>query len=477
MNTVWKPLLRSVAALSGLALALSASAETYLGLYLQGAKLGYSSYRQIPDVVDGKPGNRSESKTIMNVGLLGSALAVEIESTTWTDSAGKPRRMVYRQSSAGRTQTVQALFRNGKIECEVDNAGQKSRKSLPIPAGETVTDDPLNFLLLNAKPGSKSKVLVLDPTTVTLVSNEVVLKGPATTSVKGESHSATLVEVRDPRATMKVFFSAQGDLVKVDGPMGIEMIPESREEAMAKPDAYKPTPDLAFSTSLKTDRPIPNPSKATFLDMLVVGPDLSRVKSDDHQTVAREGEGWRVKVHPPRADASLGATVAEAGRLASAWTKPGLHVPSDSPRFRKLAAEIVGPRKRVMEIARAVQDHVYGLMKPNAGIGVLRDANDVLDTKEGVCRDYAILTATILRAAGVPTRVASGLVNWDGDFFYHAWVEVFNGKQWIGVDSTTPSPQISATHVKLASGSVEDAFTFPFLEKARLEIREVRPTR
>jgi transglutaminase-like putative cysteine protease len=276
---------------------------------------------------------------------------------------------------------------------------------------------------------------------------------------------------------MKVYFSAKGDLLKVDGPMGIEMIPESREEAMAKPDAYKPTPDLAFSTSLKTDRPIPNPSKTTYLDLLVVGPDLSRVKSDDHQTVTREGEGWRVKVHPPRSDASPGATVAEAARLASAWTKPGLHIPNDSPRFRSLAARIVGPRKRVMEIARAVQDYVYGLMKPNAGIGVLRDANDVLDTKEGVCRDYAILTATILRAAGVPTRVASGLVNWDGDFFYHAWVEVFNGKQWIGVDSTTPSPQISATHVKLASGSVEDAFTFPFLERARLEIREVRPSR
>ena len=121
-----------------------------------------------------------------------------------------------------------------------------------------------------------------------------------------------------------------------------------------------------------------------------------------------------------------------------------------------------------------MQDWVYAGMTPNAGIGVLRDAGEVLRTKEGVCRDYAVLTAAVLRAAGVPTRLASGLVSWDGTFYYHAWCEVWDGANWVGVDSTTPDHQLAANHVKLADGSVESAFAFTFLDRAKVEVLGTR---
>ncbi|HWD40481.1 MAG TPA: transglutaminase domain-containing protein, partial [Fimbriimonas sp.] len=82
----------------------------------------------------------------------------------------------------------------------------------------------------------------------------------------------------------------------------------------------------------------------------------------------------------------------------------------------------------------------------------------------------AILTGTLLKSAGLPTRLASGLVNWDGTFYYHAWDEVWNGRHWIGIDSTTPEHQISAAHVKLASGTVAQAFTFAVLDNVDIQI-------
>ena len=113
-------------------------------------------------------------------------------------------------------------------------------------------------------------------------------------------------------------------------------------------------------------------------------------------------------------------------------------------------------------------------MSPNAGIGVLRDASEVLKTKEGVCRDYAILTATILRAANIPARLASGLVYAQEAFYYHAWTEYWDGKRWIGLDSTRPSGKVTAGHVKLAHGSVEEAFLFTFLDKARIQVLNLK---
>jgi hypothetical protein len=79
-----------------------------------------------------------------------------------------------------------------------------------------------------------------------------------------------------------------------------------------------------------------------------------------------------------------------------------------------------------------------------------------------------------MRSAGIPARLASGLVNWDGNFYYHAWVEIWDGSRWLGMDSTTPEPQISAAHVKLSDGNVEQAFTFTFLDKVKIEVMEAR---
>jgi len=128
----------------------------------------------------------------------------------------------------------------------------------------------------------------------------------------------------------------------------------------------------------------------------------------------------------------------------------------------------------VIPAALAIKSYVNQTMRPNAGIGVLRDAGEILRTKEGVCRDYAILTVTLMRAARIPARLVSGVVNWQGVFYYHAWAEIWDGAKWIGIDSTVPEPQISAAHVKLAEGNVEGAFAFALLDKVKIEVLDAR---
>jgi len=279
-----------------------------------------------------------------------------------------------------------------------------------------------------------------------------------------------LIEVIDPRTTMKVFVSTKGDLVRVEGPMGIEMLPESKTLALAKPIKYSPTVDLAINTSLKTDKPIEDPSHLTELKLRITGTDLSQIPSDASQSVQKQTDGWLIDVHPTKLDASQGQTISEAKKEMPKWLLPTLDIPADSAKFRELSRKIIGPRLQVKEAALAIKQYDYNLMQPNAGIGVLRDATEILKTKEGVCRDYAILTTTLLRSAGIPARVVAGLVNWDGTFYYHAWSEAWDGNRWIGIDSTTDDQQLSAGHIKLADGNVEDAFTFTFLEKAHIEV-------
>lgn len=457
------------AALFALALLMPPAEESYLGLYLQGQKIGYVASKIGPGKLDGLSVSRSDSKTVMDMGLLGTPLRMVIDSSTWSIK-GRPVRMTFRQESAGRVQTMDARFVGTKVRIALDNSGAKSQRVLPLPKGPIV-DDPITLVQSSGVKGTKA-FWVLDPTTASFIENSVRIVGPSVAVINGKNVPATLAEIVDPRATTKIYVDAKGGFVKAEAPMGIEMIPESKALAMKTTPGYTPNVDIAANTALKPTPPIENPGSLTELKLKFTGPDLSRLPTDEHQTVKREDGAWTVDVHPPKRD--KGVSIYAARQMKPQWAKPGLNIPSDKPQFQNLARQVVGSRKTVVEAADAVQNWVYAQMTPNAGIGVLRDAGEVLKTKEGVCRDYAVLTAAVLRAAGVPTRLASGLVSWDGTFYYHAWCEVWDGARWIGVDSTTADKQLAANHVKLSDGDVEKAFTFTFLDRAKVEVLGTR---
>lgn len=453
------------------------SEETYLGLYLQGNKIGYSSYSVSDDTLDGQPVKRNDSKTVFNAGLLGAQMQMQIDTVSYTDAKGVPLKMRFVTTSAGRTQTLDATFKGRQILVDLDNSGEKSTKTLEIPADGSVVDDPLTPILnSHAAVGAKKSFYILDPTTATLVKNEIVLRGPAKANVKGKQVSATKVEIIDPRASTIVYITSKGDIVKAEGPMGIEMIPESKEIALSDggSSGYKPSTDLAVVTSIKTDKPIQDPANLGFLKIRLSGKDLTKIPNDQHQTSKGSGKSWILTIHPPKLSASAGVTIAQAAASQPKWTKPSMLISSGKPEFATLAKSIVGGETNVKKAALKIKSYVQKNMTPNAGIGVLRDATEIVKTKEGVCRDYAVLTATLMRAAGIPAKLASGLVNWDGNFYYHAWVEIWDGKRWLGIDSTTPDEQISAAHVKLSDGNVEEAFTFTFLDKVKVEVLEAR---
>lgn len=52
----------------------------------------------------------------------------------------------------------------------------------------------------------------------------------------------------------------------------------------------------------------------------------------------------------------------------------------------------------------------------------------------GVCQDMAHLLLAVLREAKIPARYVVGLIPGEGET--HAWVEVYDGKHFIGVDPT-----------------------------------------
>ncbi|MEQ1934313.1 MAG: transglutaminase-like domain-containing protein [Fimbriimonadaceae bacterium] len=449
---------------------LGLASTEYLGIFMNSQKIGYSSSLTVPDVSYGAE-VRADSYSVMNMALLGTDMKIEIWTKSWSSNQ-KPKRIESKMSSAGRTQIVIADFKGNVIELQIDNAGSPSKKTLALPKDGDIVDDAINMVWAEgAAVGSKRAFYVLDPMTASLVKNEIKLLGNKSITINGKSITANAVEMSEPRSTMTAYFSSKGDLIKLDGPMGIEMIPMTAEDAMADAPKSTGSTDIGFSNAIRPSKSLGIVEDLTGLTLKVTGKDLSRLPSDHRQSVTKSGPAWLIKLSPEKANKKT--TIAAASKAQPKWTKPGLNVPSDDPSMVRLARSIIGKEQTVAGASERVRQYVMKIMVPNAGIGIIRDAREVLKTKEGVCRDYAILTATLMRAVSIPSRVASGLVYQDGQYYYHAWVEAWDGKQWVGVDSTRPG-SVGMGHKKLAQGSVEDAFTFPFLGNVTMEVVDAK---
>lgn len=66
------------------------------------------------------------------------------------------------------------------------------------------------------------------------------------------------------------------------------------------------------------------------------------------------------------------------------------------------------------------------------------DPDDTWQRKTGVCYDFAVLYAAMLRAEGIPARLVKGFVLKPGAtaYVYHAWNEVWDGAAWQIYDAT-----------------------------------------
>jgi transglutaminase-like putative cysteine protease len=133
---------------------------------------------------------------------------------------------------------------------------------------------------------------------------------------------------------------------------------------------------------------------------------------------------------------------------------------ADHPAIVRLAREVAGdvPGRyaatvRLAEYVNRRLEKAYGASKDRA--------SDVLAAGRGDCTEHSVLLVALARALGIPARGVHGLVYAryeDGQdaLYWHAWVEVQSGGEWIAVDPTFGQPVADATHLTLGVGTKID---------------------
>lgn len=451
--------------------------ESWMGTFIGEKKVGWMSIDVQKAEYQGIQGYKVTSVVNNHLTVLGADMTQVVDTTVYTDSKFFPLEESFSMTSGGKTTSVVGKFTKSSIECEVSAGGGVSKKSIPIPEGSPIIADPL-FTTTDSFPamGTQIDLRYFNPLTLSLDEVKITVGQRETIKVDGKDYETILLKNSTPMGDMDVWQEADGTVVKVKGMMGISMVRMSKSAAVADIDGGK-ADDFAVLTSAKCDKVIDNPREVKSLKAILVGIDSSMLISDSRQkakAVAGKPGSAAFAIETGRFDRAKSVKLPVTGEELHEYLAPTPYVDSDNLQIRDQAREIVGDEKNAYSACSKIRAWVYGNLRVKSDIGITRSGSDVLKSKVGVCRDYAILFASLARAAGIPSKVVSGLIYTDGAFYYHAWVECYVGK-WIPFDATLPSDFVDATHVKLAEGDATTMFSLAkVIGSLRVELQETK---
>lgn len=127
-------------------------------------------------------------------------------------------------------------------------------------------------------------------------------------------------------------------------------------------------------------------------------------------------------------------------------------IQADDPRIVETARRIVGDETDPVVVARLLNAWVYDVLDKEITLSV-PSALQVLEARQGDCNEHTVLYIALARALGLPARTAVGLVHLRGNFYYHAWPEVWLG-EWVAVDPTLGQYPADASHLRFLIGGL-----------------------
>lgn len=445
--------------------------ESWLGVLIGGQRVGTAHLVTQPEDRGGLAGFRQRLDLRLRARVLDAPVELRLAGSMWRAVTAPRAEFEIRVDSAGHEVQAEGTVVDGRLEGVVRSAGESVPVTLQVGRLLGGSDD--LFALLPSPvfvPGEEASFPGFDPLTLRPATARARCLRLETLTVGGAPVATRVVEVTVGKATITAWLDGEGGVVQAEAPFGVTLRRFSRADALATRLEAEP-PEL-LATFKVTPTGVRPRSDASRMVVRVSGVSAREVPADDTQQV---GDGDELVVSaspgplaaPPEPDA---ASRSEAARFLACDAL----VQCDDPRIRTLAAVIVRSERDPWARALLIEDWVNRNIRKRTVLS-LPSAVDVLASREGDCGEHTVLFTALARAAGVPTRMAAGLV-WSEEvqaFAYHAWPEVFVGR-WVWTDPTFGQPVADATHLKLATGGVGDwQGVAVFLGRIRLEVLEV----
>lgn len=322
--------------------------------------------------------------------------------------------------------------------------------------------------------GEEVTIETFDPLSMSATESTVRCTSRQTLEIAGQTFDTRRLVVDASGMKTLAWVDESGDVVRAETALGLILERLPADDA-GIPDVSTPTAGSATvgAELLELTAIFPTgkaPQRGARSMTLRIGGDLPQGDLPTDTTQMRlEPRLYRVL------QGGQGVSAPEPVALADAQ-RADPFVQSDHPTIKAQADELlqgVGPDPRAR--ADRLSEWVYEALDKEAVLSV-PSALEVLEMRKGDCNEHTVLFTALARAAGLPTRIAIGVV-WSellNGFYYHAWPEVWLGDRWLWVDPTLGQLEADATHIKLFNGGIQTwTQLLPYLGQLEIEVVEL----
>ena len=262
------------------------------------------------------------------------------------------------------------------------------------------------------------------------------------------------------------WITQEGETLKEESPLGYSLLKETRVEAL-KRDKRGPAVDIISMVK------IPSSDIANSGDVKMMRARLSGAPFNGFELEGGR-QSWKDGVLEVRSVAGAGPyAIPYDGKDHAADLEATMLVQSDDRAIRAQSARIVGKEQDAREAAKKLNAWVYETIDKQAVVSI-PSAVEVLQQKVGDCNEHTTLYTALARAAGIPTRMAAGIVYMKNGFYYHAWPEVWLG-EWTAIDPTFGQFPADATHIRFVTGDLaKQSEILKLVGKLKVEVLEYK---
>lgn len=434
------------------ALKMEIGEKEWFGVYFLDQKVGYAATTRSP-LQDG--GELVHTEAAYTMAAAGQIARSVLASSAILDDQKRLRQFDFFLSANPVRLAARGEFRGDRLVLEVFQAGEKQQIELPMAEAPQVGASMPAWVdsLETIREGEVHELPYFDPVSLTQRTITVRVDG---TELLANGEEAYWFERDFGGVSTRSLMLSNGEMLREESAMGLTMKRETADEARSLPTNDNVVDVIALS-AVPLDKNIGDARERQRMRLRVLGVEGSALLHDPPlQRIA----GDEVHVEIPAVESLPELPVAAEEELLAEFTKTDAFLMSDHAEIQAKSREVLGEATTRTEAAARLSSWVYGALDKVPTLGI-PNALEVLRVGQGDCNEHTALYVSIARAAGMPARIAAGVVYSDriadeGAFFYHAWPEVYFGEAgWVPVDPTFDQFPADATHIKVVEGGLD----------------------
>ncbi len=442
--------------------------EQWYSLTLMNTKLGYMHVSLEETEYQGEPVIRNKFNMVMNFKALGTDVTQETTRAEYTGFDLMPRYFLSTSDASGLKQ-VEGRIVDGIAYIKTTLNGETTESKVPVPP-DTISEYPglqSLFRQKGLKIGDKYNLHIFSFDLLKPVKTEIEVTAQETLIHQSEEKQVFVLPQTMAIAggiTAKSWMDADGVIYRTEVPlMGFSLVVTKTDRETALGGTAEV--DVILKTRILPAGKRPTP-KAEHLEAevkLLSGNITEAIMSNARQKLEVEtGQSGSISIQVPTVVAAdcPDLPIRDA---AGEFLRSSAYIQAAHSDIQATAQEILNGETNSWRAAKKLCQWVYESITDKRVTGGFGSSLTVLASLSGDCTEHTTLFIALARAAGIPSRICSGIVFSRDAFYYHFWPEVYVGR-WVQMDPTFGQMVADANHIQLGGSALESDNLMEFAE-------------